>query len=175
MHAEVVQLVESSRAGVREEQHVERVVVRQGLLLDGQGQQRRLEFEVRFVGQDGLRPRVRLQLLRDGLGSANEISLVGNVGHDDGPGGLQAGAEGVVQRRAGLDDVSAGIALGAQMVGDRQGEGLGGVEQGVFEQDGGRAADQLAEGRGGVAEAEGERVRVACCVLRDGWRGGRGD
>ena len=81
------------------------------------------------------------------------------------PAALQAGAKGVVQRRAGLDDVSARIAVGAQMIGNRQGDGLGGVEQGVFEQDGGRAADQLAEGRGGVAEAEGERVRVACCVI----------
>ena len=163
-HAEVLQFVESGGAGIREEQQVECGIVRQGLLLDGQGQQRRLEFEVRLVGQDGLGPRVRLQLLRDGLGSANEISLVGDVGHDDRPGGLQARAEGIVQRRAGLDHVSAGIALGAQVIGDGQGEGLGGVEQGVFEQDGGWAADQLAEGRGGVGEAEGKGVRVACCV-----------
>ena len=85
LHAEFVQFVEGSRAGIREEQHVERGVIRQGLLLDSQGQQWRLEFEVRLVGQDGLRLRVGLQLLRDGLGSANEISLVGNVGHDGGP------------------------------------------------------------------------------------------
>ena len=35
------------------------------------------------------------------------------------------------------------------MIGDGQDDGLGGVEQGVFEQDGGGAAEQLAEGGAG--------------------------
>ena len=116
-HAKVLELVEGGCAGVREEQNVERVILRQGLLLDGQGQQRRLEFEVRLVGQNGLSLRVCLQLLRGGLGSANQIGLVGDVGHDQSAHSLQAGAEGVVQGRAGLDHVSAGIALGAQASG----------------------------------------------------------
>ena len=128
-------------------------------MFDGQGQQGRLEFVVRFVGQDGLGLCIGAQLLRDGRGSADEISLVGNVGHDDGPGGLQPGAEGGVQWRAGLDDVSPGIAPGAQVLGNRQGGGLGRVEQGVFKQDGSRAADQLAEGRKRVAEAKGRGMR----------------
>jgi hypothetical protein len=59
------------------------------------------------------------------------------------------------------------------MIGDGQGEGLRGIEQGVLEQDGGRAANQLAERRGRVGEAEGELVRVACCVLREGLLGWR--
>ena len=113
MQTELVQLAESSLAAVREEQHVERLVVRQGLLLDRQGKQRRLELEVRFIGHNRLRPRVAPQPLCGGLGSADQISLVGNVGHDDGPGGLQADAKGVVQRRAGLDNIGARITRGA--------------------------------------------------------------
>ena len=157
LHAEIVQFPASGSARLREEQHVERLVVRQRLLLDGQGQQRRLEFVVRLVGQDGLRLRIRPQLLRDGLGRADQISMIGNVGHDARSGGLQARAESLVQRRAGLDDISTGIALGAQMLGNREGHRLGGVEQSVFEQESRRAAEQLAKGRGSVAETKGER------------------
>ncbi len=87
-------------------------------MLDSQGQQRRLELEVRLVGQDGLRLRVGLQLLRDGLGCAHEVGLVGDIGDDDSPRRAQAGAEGVIQRSAGLDHVRARVALGAQMIGD---------------------------------------------------------
>ena len=120
-------------------------------MLDGQGEQGRLEFEVGLVGQDGLRLGISLQLLRSGCGRANKVCLVGNVGHDEGTGRLQASAEHIVQRRTGLHHVGARVALGTQMLRDRQGQGLGGVEQGVFEQEGGRAADQLAKGRRGVA------------------------
>ena len=109
--------------------------VGQGRLRHRQLQQRRLELVIGLVGQNGLRLRVGLQLLRHRRRGADEIGVVGDVGNDGGPGGLQQGAEGVVNRPAGLDQVAAGIALGAQMIGDRRG-GLGGVEQRVFEQDG---------------------------------------
>jgi hypothetical protein len=69
-----------------------------------------------------------------------------------------------------LDHVSARVTVGAQMIGNRKTAGAGGVHQGVFEQDGGGAADQLAERSGRIAKAEGERVGAACCGLRDGWR-----
>ena len=41
------------------------------------------------------------------------------------------------------------------MIGDREGRRLGSIEQSVFEQDRSGAMDQLAEGREGVAQAEG--------------------
>ena len=57
-----------------------------------------------------------------------------------------------------MDEVTPGIALGAQMVGDREGRGPGGIEQGVFEQDRLIAAQQLRQRFGSIAEAEGEVV-----------------
>ena len=159
LQAELVQIAEGSLAGIREEQQVKRLVIRQRLLLHGQSKQWLLELEIRLIGHDSLRPRVRPQPLRGGLGCANEISLVGNIGHDGGPGSLQTGAERSVRQRASLDDISARITPCTQMIGNRQGNGLGRVEQCVFEQDGRGAAEQLAEGRRGVAEPEGGRVR----------------
>src|SRR5208282_1985628 len=57
------------------------------------------------------------------------------------------------------------------MIRDYQSQRPGGIEQGIFEQETRRAADQVVKGLWGVAEAEGEQVRVACCVLRDQWHG----
>ena len=89
-----------------------------------------------------------LQLLGDFPRGADEIGVVGNVGDDLGPGGLQQGPEGVVNRAAGLHQVTAGIAVGAQMVRDRR-AGPGGVEQSVLQQESVIAALQLADGGGG--------------------------
>ena len=65
-----------------------------------------------------------------------------------------------------MNDISAGVAAGAEMVRDRQSERLGGVEEGVSEQECGGAVEQLTERSGGVGEAKRRSACVACCALR---------
>ena len=89
--AQVLQVRAGRLARIGKEQHVEHAVVGQRLLRDRQFQQRGLELVVRFVGQDGLRLRGRLQLLGDRPRGADQVGVVGNVGDDARPRRLAAG------------------------------------------------------------------------------------
>ena len=154
LHSEIPQLVEHLRRAIGKERQVKRLRLRQSLPLKRQGQQRRLEFEVRLVRQDGLDLGIGLQPLRNGCRRANQVRLVGNVGNHGGPGGPQARAKSIVQRRARLDNIGAGIAGRAQMIGNGQRERLGSIEQGIFKQQSRRTANKLAEWRGRIFQAQ---------------------
>ncbi|HOS76356.1 MAG TPA: hypothetical protein PKW12_13965, partial [Verrucomicrobiota bacterium] len=74
------------------------------------------------------------------------------------PGLPQQSAEGVIHWPARLHQVSARITLGAQVARDGR-DGLGGIEQGIFEQNSPIAALQLRKRGGGITQAQSQVAR----------------
>src|SRR5207248_350744 len=133
-------------------QNVEGGIGRQKLFVECQLEQRGFELVRRLIRQDLLDLGLSGQLLGGGGGGAHKEAVVGNVSDDGSAGLLEERAKSIIKRGAGLHEVTARITFGTQMVGDAQGDRLGGIYQGVFEQDGFVTANKLAEREGAVGE-----------------------
>ena len=148
---------------VGEQEHIEHGVIGQLLLFDRHFEQRRLELVIGFIRKDGLGLGLGLKALSYGCRSAHQVGIFRDIANDGCARILQERAKRVIEAGARLNDVTAGIVFGAQVRRDQRPGRLGGVDQGIFQENGFViAARQLADGFGGVAEPIGKLRRLTC-------------